>query len=311
MTTTADGGSLGALWGRIRRPVDVPSAVEALVGIPSATARQLVSATVAGSDEAAALLDVMPELLRHLSISTVAVPERSMGEMRGPVLWSETVAARSASAGDQNVFVCATSGRAYDTAENRLLAAALALVVRGGREIERLGTRGPDEPPLLTAARRQGERAHRFLEHRALSGVRRDKVSRRALARLHHDPRRRAYRPVTDMLRLASDPLDVPTIQRFCDEATTAEHDLLLGVAEHLERRGISLPPFLVADHALVAGPLRYQRAAHPTSGAVPGVSVGHSRFSVPSSPRPDAAVVEGRAGLIAAVDAAIVAEGL
>ncbi len=311
MNATGDGGSLGTLWSRIRRPVDVPAAVEALVGIPSGTARQLVSATVAGSDEAAALLEVMPELLRHLSISTIAVPERSFGEMRGPVLWSETIAARSASAGDQNVFVCATSGRAYDTAENRLLAAALALVVRGGREIERLGTRGPDEPPLLTAARRHGEHAHRFLEHRALSGVRRDKISRRALARLQHDPRRRSYRPVIDMLRLASDPLDVPTIRRFCDEATTAEHDLLLAVADHLARRGITLPPFLVADHALVAGPLRYQRAAHRATRSAAGVSIGESRFCVAGTPRPDAVVIEGRADLVAAVDAAIIAEGL
>ena len=311
MTASAAAGSLGTLWNRIRRPVDVPAAVEALVGVPSGTARQLVSATVAGSDEAAALLEVMPVLLRHLSISTVAVPERSFGEIRGPVLWSETIAARSASAGDQNVFVCATSGRAYDTAENRLLAAALAIVVRGGREIERLGTAGPDEPPLLTAARRHGERAHRFLEHRALRGVRRDKVSRRALARLQHDPRRRSYRPVTAMLRLASDPLDVPTIRRFCDEATTAEHDLLLAVAEHLERRGIQVPPFLVADHALVAGPLHYHRADNPGTTSPPGVWLGRTRFSVAGTSRPGSIVIEGRGDLVAAVDAAIVAEEL
>lgn len=301
-------GSLERIWSRIRRPVDVPLAVEALIGIPSRTARQLVSATVAGSPEASALLAAMPHLIRGLSISTISVPERSVGEVRGPILWSETLAARSAAAGDTGVFVCATPSRAYDTPENRILAAALTLVERGGRDVDRLHRRGRDEPPLFAVARHNGDLALRYLDHRALIGVRRDRVDRRALARLGHDTRRRAYRPVVDMLRLAAEPLDVPTLRVFCDPETTAEHDLLVGVVDQLERRGIRIPPFLVADHALLAGPVRYCHAAHPSTDVPPGVSVGSMRLATPVSPpgAPSVRVVAGRGDLVAAVDDAI-----
>ncbi len=301
---------LARLWERVRRPVDVPAAVEALIGIPASVAHQLVSVTVAASDEATALLEAMPDLIRNLSISTVSIPERSVGEVRGPVLWSETITARSASAGDQNVWVCATSARAYDTPENRILAAALTLVARGGQQVARMAT-ADDEPPQVRTARRNGEAARRFLDHRAIAGIRHDRISRRALARLRHDPRRRSYRPVTDMLRLADDPLTPETLDGFCDTPTRSEHELLLAVVDQLERRGIRLPPFLVSGQALAAGPLRYRRIADVTDPDH-GVHIGPVRVVLGSDLATDDAVpVTGRSSLVAAVDHAIVTAGL
>ena len=311
---TASGGqdAVTRIWARLRRPFDTPGVIEALVGIPGRTARQLVSASVAGSVEATALLTAMPRIIRDLSISTASAPERMTGEVRGPILWSETLAARSASAGDPGVFVCATVARAYDTPENQLLAAALAMVARGGRDVERIHRHGRDEPPLFSAARRNGDHAQRFLDHRTLVGVRRDRVARRALARLQHDPRRRSYRPVVDMLAKAAEPIDAATVRVICDPRTVGLHDLLVATADQLTRRGVPLPAFLVADHALVAGPLRFRHPGHPSGGAG-GVWVGETRLDLGGPDQTDggAVIVSTRADLVAAVDAAVVGQGL
>ena len=293
------------IWSRLRRPLDTTAVLGALVGLPRRVARQLVSASTAGSAEAGALLAAMPHLLRDLSISTAAVPERMVGEVRGPVLWGETLSARSASAGDPAVFVCATVARAYDTPANRLLAAALSMVERGGRDVERLRRPGHEEPPLFVDARHNADLARRFLEHRALAGVRRDRIDRRALARLPHDPRRRAYRPVAAMLTLGAEPLAVETVRVFCDARTVALHDLLATTADHLTRRGVHVPPFLVAEKALVAGPIRFRHPDQPGADADAGVTVGDVRFDVAGSgaPIPGAVVVARRADLVEVLD--------
>ena len=301
------------VWSRIRRPLDTTSVIEALVGIPGHVARRLVSATVAGSEEASVLLSAMPRIIRDLSISTASSPERLAGELRGPILWSETLAARGASAGDPSVFVCSTVARAYDTPENQLLAAALHMVVRGGRDVERLHRRGREEPELFTTARHNADQALRFLDHRTLIGVRRDRIGRRALARLQHDPRRRSYRPVVEMLAKAAEPIDAVTVRVFCDARTIALLDLLAASAEHLARRGVRLPAFLVAERALVAGPLRFRHPDHPSAGGEGGVAVGSAWLTLPGQ-RPlaaDTTAVTSRAALHAAVDAAIVGQGL
>lgn len=296
------------IWARIRRPIDTSAALGALVGIPSRTARQLVSASTAGSAEATALLAAMPRLVRSLSISTATVPERFVHQVKGPVLWSETVAARSASAGDPSVFVCSTVARAYDTPENRLLAAALAMVVRGGRDVERLRRPGRDEPELFVTARRNADVAQRFLDHRTLNGVRRDVVARRTLARLQHDPRRRAYRPIVAMLARASEPIDPTTIQIFCDARTVALHDLLVATADHLTRRGVRLPPFLVADHALVSGPIRFRHPSQPGAGSSAGVMAGSLRLDAAGehTPLAGATVIRSRVELARVLDDAL-----
>lgn len=303
--------SLDRIWRRIRRPFNTPVAVEALVGFPPRTSQQLVAASVAGSSAASALMAAMPALIRSLSISTVSVPQRSVGQVRGPILWSETLAARSASAGDPGVFVCSTMERAYDTPENRTLAWALDLVVRGGKEIDKLHRHDVEEPPLFAAARRNGDLALRFLDHRTLNSVRRRKPDRRSLAKIQHNSRRRAYQPVIDMLRVADEPLDIQTLRLFCDAETTAEHDLLIAVIDQIERRGIPVPPFLVAKHALEAGRVRYCHVAHSSDADLPaGVSIGSVHLVVPSaaSTGADRRVVRGRGDVIAAVDAAIAA---
>lgn len=305
-------GALERIWMRIRRPVDPQLAIEALAGVPLRTARQVVGAAVAGSDEASALLSVMPQLIRNLSISTVAVPERCVGAVRGPVLWSETMSARAGSAGDDGIFVCSTVSRAYDTAENRLLVKALSEIVRGGRAVERLhdSERG-EEPSLLADARHHADLAERFLDHRTLIGVRQSQRRRRAAGRVRRDPRRRGYQPVHDMLRRASEPLDVSTIRLFCDEQTTARHDLLVAAADHLESRGIRIPAFFVVEHEVRAGPLTFHHPAHAARHPYPdrpaGLVVGETRLDVPDGiDHDDVVVIHNRSELAQTIDGAI-----
>lgn len=310
--------ALDRIWRRIRRPVEPMGAVQALVGIPRRTARQVVGAATAGSDEATALLAAMPQLVRNLSISTVAAPQRCVGEVRGPVLWSETLSARAATAGDTGVFVCQTVSRAYDTHENRLLVAALGAIVAGGRDVERFhGHDAEDdgEPDLLATARHHADLAERFLDHRTLIAVRREPDRRRALSRMRNGRKRREYAPVLAMLERAAEPLDVETIRLFCNEVSTARHDLLVAVVDHLEARGVRVPDFLVVDQTLVAGPVRFHHPAlvRRSGSGRTGLFVGSTRLDVPAGLPADQvdAVISNRGDLVRAVDAAIIADDL
>jgi hypothetical protein len=308
-------GSLQRIWDRIRRPFDPHGAIEALVGVPQRTARQVIGAATAGSDEATALLAAMPQLIRNLSISTVSVPERCFGEIRGPVLWGETVSARAASAGDPGVFVCATVSRGHDTPENQLLVAALEAIVRGGSDVERFHVEGADEAPLLVDARRHADLAQRFLDHRTLIDVKSRRGNRRTLRRLSNDPRRRDYRPVAAMLARAAEPLEVATIRLFCNEITTARHDLFLAVMDHLSSRGVRVPQLLVVDREVVAGPVRFHHPALASRSETGhfGLFVGSTRLDVPGGLGPDdqTVVVHNRGDLVAAVNEAIVRDDL
>ena len=310
--------SLDRIWQRIRRPFDPHGAIEALAGVPQRTARQVIGAAIAASDEATRLLAAMPQLVRNLSISTVTVPERCIGEIRGPILWSETLAARAASAGDTGVFVCSTVSRGHDTPENQLLVAALEAIVRGGADVDRFhGGLGKDEPSMLADARRHTDVAQRFLDHRTLIDVRSSRGSRRTRQRLSRDPRRRTYRPVAAMLDRAAEPLDVATIRLFCDESTTARHDLFVAALGVLESRGVRIPPLLVADRAVVGGPVRFHHPALATRDDTSrfGLFVGQTRLDVPSGLSADGGedvvTVRGRGDLTAAIDRAIVRDGL
>lgn len=309
--TGSAAASLARIWGRIRRPIDPYGAVEALLGLPSRTAREFISAVIAGSDEATALIHAMPALIRGLSISTVSVPARMVGEVRGPILWSETLTARSSAAGDPGVFVCATVSRAYDTPANRLLVRALDEIRRGGRTIDRLARHAGDDHELLVAARHNGDLATRYLDHRTLSGVPVELHTRRSRSLVRGNQRRRSYQPVLDMLDRATEPLAAPDLRPFCDDRTTGQHDLLAAIVDHVERRGMVLPPFLVVDHSLVAGPITYRHPDQPAGHGPPGITVAGARVDTPdrksdSSSDPDVTVVSGRRDLVAFVDAAV-----
>jgi len=246
------------IWNRLSRPFDTARTVSALVGLPANEMVQMVGARVATSPEAERLLETMPTVMRALATSLQTQAERCLGSLRGPVLWSETMSARASSFGDEGLFVCKTPSRAYDIPENRVLVAALMIVRDAASEAEHNNERALDDP-LLRAARRNGNEANRFGQHPSLARVARERPNGRAIKRTRSGKHRRSYQPALDMLTRQANPLDANDVWALCDERTRAQHRVLVGVMERLERHsGTRLPPLRVERGALFAGPVQY-----------------------------------------------------
>lgn len=265
-TIATDSGT-EAVLARMSRPYDAARVTSILLGLPQRAARQLVGAVLATSDEAEDLLDRMPHIVRSMAIATTDRAERCYGELRGPVLWSETMSARSASAGDPGLFVCSTTTKAYDTDENRVLKAALAAIDRAGRD----ATYGLDlhGDEVLRRARHNELRARHMLEHRTLSAVPVTRVSGRALQRTRAGSRRTTYRPALALLSREREPVQAIHLQSYAPQATRADHDLLAEALLVLDSRTTSPAPLRTARGSLVAGPIRYDHIGGVTIGGM------------------------------------------
>lgn len=262
----ADAGTEVVL-ARMSRPYDAARVAGILLGLPQRAARQLVGAVLATSDEAEDLLERMPHIVRSLAIATTDRAERCYGELRGPVLWSETMSARSASAGDPGLFVCSTTTKAYDTDENRVLKAALATIERAGRDATYGFDLHGDE--VLRRARHNELRARHLLEHRTLSAVPITRISGRALQRTRAGSRRATYRPALDVLARAREPVHALHLQSYAPRATRGDHDLLAQALVAMDARTASPVPMRTSHGALVAGPIRYEHLGGVTIGGV------------------------------------------
>jgi hypothetical protein len=269
---TASPTATAAILARLTRPYDPVRVAAALLGLPQRAARQLVGSVLATSDEAEDLLDAMPQIVRSMAIATTDQPERCYGELRGPVLWSETMSARSASAGDPGLFVCSTTTKAYDTAENRVLKAALAAIERAGRD----ATHGLEAltDDVQRRARHNEHRARHLLEHRTLSAVPVTRISGRAMRRTRAGSRRATYRPAVALLVRAAEPLRAHHLETYAPMATLAEHRLLAEAVAANDARHDGPPPLRTLHGALVSGPVRYDHLA--------GVTVGGVRIGAP-----------------------------
>jgi hypothetical protein len=221
--------------------------------------------------------------VRSLATSLQTQTERCLGNLRGPVLWSETMSARASSFGDEGLFVCKTPSRAYDIDENRVLVAALLAIRDSAFVAEHNNERALDDP-LLRAARRNGNEANRFVEHPSLTRVTRERPNARAIKRTRSGKHRKSYQPALDMLERMASPLDSGDVQALCDDRTAAQHQVLVGLIERLERHGgTRLPPFRVERGALFSGPVQYyhgRRLGDRTR--LSGIVVGQLLVDVP-----------------------------
>jgi hypothetical protein len=249
------------LWDYLARPVDSLAAAEALLGMAHGDARALAAVLLLSSPEAGALLDAMPALSRSLSLSTISRSERSAGEIRGPILWSETIAARSASAGDPGTFVFALTSRAYDTPENRVLVSALRALRGAAKTVEPRALREHHAESAAVVADRS-LRAHRWLEHRALIDVS-AQVTRRDRQRARTSARRRQYAVAGELLARQAVPLSPAQLAAVADTATTAQLWGLVALLDGLRQRRVPLPPLRLDRGLLEGGPIRY---VHPRS---------------------------------------------
>jgi len=245
------------LWDHLAQPVDPWTAAEALVGMSHGAARMLAAILLLSSPEAESLLDALPRLTRCLAISTTSRSERSSGELRGPILWAETMAARAASAGDGGCFIYSVAARAYDTAENRVLVGALKALADAGRTVDTSALRERDSD-LARLLNERGGAARMWLEHRALGGVPKGHVRTRDRQRTRAATRRPQYAVATELLDRHSEPLTAEDLALVADLRTRAQHRGIITLVAGLAARGVPLPPFNVHNGILASGPLVY-----------------------------------------------------
>ena len=141
------------------------------------------------------------------------------------------------------------------------------------------------DDPLLRAARRNGNEANRFIEHPSLARVTRERPNARAIKRTRSGKHRKSYQPALDMLERMSPTRSTSSdVRALCDERTPAQHRVLVGLIERLERHGgTRLPPFRVERGALFSGPVQYyhgRRLGDRTR--LSGIVVGQLLVDVP-----------------------------
>jgi hypothetical protein len=272
------------LWSRLARPIDLVPSVAAVVGLPLKAAGVLVGATVAMSPEAEALLDAFPRTIRSLATSMKTNAERCIGALRGPVLWSETMSARSASYGDPDLFVCATPSRAYDVDENRVLVHALVQLREAAELALASSSETPNDHRELRVVRDHLALATRYLDHPSLREVARTRVRARAVHRTRTSKHRRFYAPAIRFVERADHPLAPHEIRAWREERTRAQHHVLMGVVHRLEHgRGRRLPDFRLEHASLVSGDVAYRAARYlGDRGSDAGIRVGELLIDVP-----------------------------
>ncbi|QGG95329.1 hypothetical protein [Actinomarinicola tropica] len=270
------------MWSRLRRPFDTPEVVDAALGLSEEVIDQLIGSRLASGDGAERLLARMPVISRALSTAIQKRPERCSGELRGPVLWSETMAARGASYAAEDVFVCAVPRRHYDTDENRILVAALVAIRDAGRATDALPADAYDDE-VLRLARANGQKADRWLHTQHLITVPRTRPTPREIRRVRAGSRKGTYTPAVRVLEEALEPLTVDDLLPYCDRRTRAQHAVLVGLAARLEARGQRVPHLRARDGVLRAGPLEYR---HPrlrgANAGLHGILLGDVLVDVP-----------------------------
>ena len=160
------GHDRSTIWDRLSRPFDVVAhRRRPWSGCPPTAVDPAASAlAVATSPEAEALLDA------HARRPCARSPrrcrpttERCIGELRGPVLWSETMSARASSFGDDGPVRVhdAVAGLRHRREPGARRRAAIA-IRDAGQDAERHDDRGASRTRCCGAARRNGNEASRF-----------------------------------------------------------------------------------------------------------------------------------------------------
>jgi len=261
------------LWRRLARPFDSGEVAESLLGIPADVVMELADSKVATGPEATAMLDAMPALMRRLKVGHNSHLERSASGVRGPILWAETVAARSSSFGHSGVYVCAIPGRDYDVDENRILADALRSLAASGERLLRSFDGNDYSDPVAQRARENTDTAMRYLGHSALAHVGEGRLKRRrSRSSVASGRRGSGYGPAVRFLDRAQEPFDPEDLMPFCDRATRSHHSLLVAAIEAIESQGDSVPGLRPEAGAIVVGPYLY---VHPLGGRTGSPDVG------------------------------------
>lgn len=273
-----DAGETDELWRRAARPVDVPIVAEALFGLPPEVVDATCAVKVCIGAEAAAVLAALPALSRALTTSVSCATTRARGEIRGPVSWSETMAARASSFGAEDLYICSVPQRDYDTPANRALVQALQTLAQATARLDRAPTAWRGDP-RLRRARAVSRAARDWLEHPTLAKVSRGRVSRREMERVRSGKAAARYASVLALLEVAAEPLGPAQLLPLADRRTRADHALLVALVHELEGRGMVIPPWRPEGRAVLAGPITYVNHRHRRRDGRQGVFLGTTRI--------------------------------
>lgn len=280
------GASTAEIWERRTRGRSIAFAA-ALTGVDMFSLRNFLTISLAASDEAAEMLKQMEHVFRTLTTTIATESERCILSVRGPILWSETITARANALGNEDVFVCGTSSRSFDTVENRFLVSALESISKAERVLRspEIVTSLPDE--VCERARSAALLARKWRNGPRLADVPARRLTARDAARLRGSRRLARLTSVVAFSDRQSEPLDVPAVIDMSDEWTRRYHDFVLWVASEVATQ-IRLPGRLTCfEGGIWAGPISFR---HPLSSG--GTPAGLAIRGIPLLP--PSGVVDG-----------------
>ncbi len=147
------------------------------------------------SDQLGDLLDAMPALVRKLTTSSSRDEEWDFERLRGPVLWSRTLALRAAG-GSPHLWVTSPARRDYETVENRMLVQVLDAIVEVGRTSGWASQESPEKPSELV--RKRMAEAEFWLQSRPLTQIERIPLTPRDVSRVRTGRASQRYAAVVD-----------------------------------------------------------------------------------------------------------------
>lgn len=261
MSSSPEESATAQLWRSRASGVPALPYASALLGMDVGALNDAVSLRLAASDEAAELLDGMELRIRTLTSTVVASTERCINAVRGPIQWSETITARANALGNDDVFVCSTSVRTFDTVENRVLVAALDTIARAGRALE-----GPLadllSPQDFAHIRRVADEARSWRANPRLSGVRGGRLDGRDTARLRGGHRLSRLRPVIAIRDRAVEPFIAEDLDGLADVSTLLYHSFVTSVLRRLVDRSMVHGATQLSDGALQLGAATFRHPA-------------------------------------------------
>ncbi|MGB6059439.1 MAG: hypothetical protein WBF71_14370 [Microthrixaceae bacterium] len=262
------GASTADIWERRARGSRSIAFAAALTGVDMFSLRNLLTISLAASDEAEEMLKQMEHIFRTLTTTISTESERCILSVRGPILWSETITARANALGNEDVFVCGTSSRSFDTVENRFLVAALESIAKAERVLRSPETVTSLPEEVCERARNAAMLAKKWRDGPRLADVAARRLTARDTARLRGSRRLARLASVVAFFDHQSDPLEAQAVIDMSDEWTRRYHDFVLGVATEVATH-IRLPGRLTCfEGAVWAGPISFR---HPSaSGDAP-----------------------------------------
>jgi len=273
-------GSTARLWARRSPGSPAVASAVALVGIDQLILADALSISLAASPEATTLLDGMELRVRTLPTSVETTTERCVNSIRGPVLWSETLTARANALGNDDVFVCATPSRSFDTVENRVLVAALEAIARAARAL-----RGPAgekvSPHEVTRIAAVAEEARRWRRHPRLSAVPSTRLNGRDMARLRSGHRSSRMVAVVAVRDRVAEPFVAEDLEGLADPWTRRYHNFVSATLDAVIDTFDEPAELSLVQGSLRAGALAFR---HPAAGG--DGPAGLSYRGIPLLPR-------------------------